>query len=1585
MLWASWLSNLRRRAFGTRTPREAARRERRRRPLGVERLESRVLPAVITVNSLADNTTAGDGLVTLREAIAAANTDGSTDQGETGSGSDQIVFAPDLNGTIALLLGQMDITQSLTLTGHGPANTIIDAQQNSRIFDVKYLCREVTIDNLTLQNGKTTARYQEGGAIRSEASRISITNSVLTGNSTVGEESVGGAISSRGVVTVLSSYFDGNVTEGRASNGGAICAAYWLVSVENSTFVNNSARIATGGAISALDVVIEGSVLTGNSAAGGGAVAASRRVTLHNSTISGNSALNGGGGAIGASESVTVMNSTLNGNSANGRSGYGGAIGSDGAVTLTNSTLSGNIATGRFAFGGAVHSYGFGIVTVTNSTLTGNVATGDYGSGGAIYAQDARIQNSIIAGNSANTTNPDFYGGGPVVITHSLIGNNTDTNLIATTSSTPDANGNFIGSGASPIDPLLGPLGWNGGTTQTHALLAGSLAIDHGDDRLAVAPANANQNENAPLTSDQRGAPFVRRVGTVDMGAYEAQPLFVVDQASDENDGDYSPGDLSLREAVGLANARVGADTITFAATLNGTPLLLDLGQITITDSVTLTGNGPENTIIDAQQRSRIFDVTGRNADVSINGVTLRNGRTVGDSEGGGAIRKGNSFGRTLTINDSLLQNNSTLGDSSGGGAIAWFGALSIRNSTLSGNCTRGSASYGGAVYAWDCVVAGNSNISGNSTSGYGSQGGAISASNEVRITGSTLDQNSTSGDGGAIFALSAIVVKNSQLTDNHADGDGGAIVSPDIAVLDSSLSENSAGARGGAIHSWDELTVTNSTISGNTAGEVGGGTYSMMTTNVTNSTIAANHADGFGGGITNMNRGLNIQNSIIAGNTNDGTNPFTGEPNFSRPDIYSYLMPTIRHSIIGTGIEIGLSPTDGEIPDANGNFIGSASSPLDPMLGPLQDNGGATFTHLPLRGSLAINGGSNELAVDPANGDAPLSTDQRGTGFDRIRHGIVDLGAVETDDEGPSNAAPTDILLSSASVPENSPNGTVVGELSALDPDAGDSLTFSLLDSADGRFGLSGSNLIVTDSSRLDFETNTSHSVTVRVTDSGGNDFQRVFIIEVTDVSETLDQINYRLLNAREVQVITFIGIVRAEYLFNVADVLELGWDAHNVIVEFPDTSDSVTFTDVGGADGRLKLENAGLPDLIVSLANAEWLEVAGRGGDDTFTARGLERTFTGRLAISGDDGNDTINARWQTVDQSLNGGHGDDRITGGSGNDVLTGGQGQDLLRGGSGTDTVTDGVTGRATLTSSRMTGNGSDSLSSIEHAELHGSPQADWIDASGFAGGSVVLIGWDGDDTLIGSRFDDVLFGADGTDQVIVTSATNLMLTDLNAIGADDDTLREIESAVLSITGTAGRIVDASAFSGQVTINGGRGADTILGSAGGGTLNGNAGHDSITGGSSADAISGGAGNDILLGAAGDDTLSGDDGHDILDGGDDDDVISGNRGRDLLIGGLGSDILNGNEDDDLLIAGQITAPITTLNTVRALWTTIAGYNTRKINVAAQLIAGTNVLDFGTPDNVRGHAGRDLFFAKRTDPNKDSLLDKAVDESVI
>ena len=107
--------------------------------------------------------------------------------------------------------------------------------------------------------------------------------------------------------------------------------------------------------------------------------------------------------------------------------------------------------------------------------------------------------------------------------------------------------------------------------------------------------------------------------------------------------------------------------------------------------------------------------------------------------------------------------------------------------------------------------------------------------------------------------------------------------------------------------------------------------------------------------------------------------------------------------------------------------------------------------------------------------------------------------------DVADANAAPTDITLSGSTVAEQAATGTVVGTVSGTDPDAGDTKTYSLTDTAGGRFAIDPTMGVITvaDGSALNYEANASHSITVRVTDAGGQSYDKTFTIGVTNVNE--------------------------------------------------------------------------------------------------------------------------------------------------------------------------------------------------------------------------------------------------------------------------------------------------------------------------------------------------------------------------------------------------------------------------------------------------------------------------------------------------
>jgi len=149
---------------------------------------------------------------------------------------------------------------------------------------------------------------------------------------------------------------------------------------------------------------------------------------------------------------------------------------------------------------------------------------------------------------------------------------------------------------------------------------------------------------------------------------------------------------------------------------------------------------------------------------------------------------------------------------------------------------------------------------------------------------------------------------------------------------------------------------------------------------------------------------------------------------------------------------------------------------------------------------SLAIDVGTSQFA--PAF-DFEGTARPSGSGFD--------LGADERGGGAPppplppppTNQAPTNVLLSNSAIKENSANGSVVGVLSAVDPDTGNTHAFALVDSAGGRFRIAGNQLVVNNSGLLNYEAATSHTVIVRATDGGGLSVQKSILVNVQNVNE--------------------------------------------------------------------------------------------------------------------------------------------------------------------------------------------------------------------------------------------------------------------------------------------------------------------------------------------------------------------------------------------------------------------------------------------------------------------------------------------------
>ncbi|MEP3232649.1 MAG: choice-of-anchor Q domain-containing protein, partial [Hyphomicrobiales bacterium] len=518
---------------------------------------------------------------------------------------------------------------------------------------------------------------------------------------------------------------------------------------------------------------------------------------------------------------------------------------------------------------------------------------------------------------------------------------------------------------------------------------------------------------------------------------------FIVTTNVDENDAGATQGasggtGLSLREALSLAQANGSgvADTITFDTSVftGGANSVIRLinGQLSLPGTVTIDGAGAtdvtitgdvngddtlvagtnitdinaSNTASQLDDNVRVFVSTYGSSTVTLNNLTITGGSAA--VNGGGIFATAD-----LSFTNTTVAGNRTTGDNNEGGGISGFNdsSITLLNSIVSGNLTSGENSDGGGIYNdGGTLTVTNSTISENFTSGYASFGGGIfNSAGTVTVTNSTISNNVTSGEnsgGGGIYkAGGTLTVTNSTIAGNSTFGensDGGGIFNSagTLTVVSSTISENRAvgnSSEGGGIYSNTSLTgqtttITNSTIFNNEAANRGGGIYNGDgLLQVFNSTIAGNNA-AVGGGIASFGDNLTetqLSSTIVAGNmaTTIGNDISTqGGSNTTNS------FTSLGNNLIGDG-QVG-AVTFFATMNMDGDIVGTTTAPIDPLLGPLADNGGPVQTLALQQGSQAIDAGNNDqmLATD-ANGnarsaDAPNVTN----GPD----GFTDIGAVE-------------------------------------------------------------------------------------------------------------------------------------------------------------------------------------------------------------------------------------------------------------------------------------------------------------------------------------------------------------------------------------------------------------------------------------------------------------------------------------------------------------------------------------------------------------------------------------------------------------
>jgi len=494
---------------------------------------------------------------------------------------------------------------------------------------------------------------------------------------------------------------------------------------------------------------------------------------------------------------------------------------------------------------------------------------------------------------------------------------------------------------------------------------------------------------------------------------------------------------ITLREALEAANSNAtvdgitgdtGADLIVFAPNLSGSIQLIH-GALQINETVTIKGAATSNTIIDAQKLSRVFEIADTAGNVTFERLDIINGQITTEGEHGGGINS-NSTGELQLIYCTVTQNTSA----GNGGGISSVGSVTLIKSTISDNSTVLPAE----IHPWEVVDGGNGHIyrlvmpsSYQDSFTWTEANAAASASIYQGVNGHLVTINSSDennflrekfadqlrhfilpGDGPSdskwawigLFAPTTtadfqwvtgepVSFTNWANTEPNFKGDpkwqhvhywtrddgwtwnneidGGYSVEEKHnrygyiveyeGPFDAALVTEQ---RGGGIYAAETVTLVNSTVSGNSAEGPGGGIFSEGDVELTNSTVIDNTSSSAGGGIS-AQIGLFVNNSIVAQNLD-----FSGNP-----DIKSGIgFVSIQSSLIGNNLGTSLIPAPVGTPDSNGNLIGSEVLQIDPLLGPLADNGGPTKTHAILTGSPALDSGNNLLTEPSGLKQWPIS-----------------------------------------------------------------------------------------------------------------------------------------------------------------------------------------------------------------------------------------------------------------------------------------------------------------------------------------------------------------------------------------------------------------------------------------------------------------------------------------------------------------------------------------------------------------------------------------------------------------------------------
>ncbi len=1041
----------------------AAPRKRTRRASALgETLEDRTVPAVFNPVIVPDTALLAGANFSLREAVIAANASNANDTINLKAGVYQLGGTEALNTRLedAALSGDLDLTDdfhTLTIVGKGAGISIIDADQIDRVFEI-FPNVTVVFRNLTIRDGRATdVSYLEedapefigsfdnsaaGGGVLINRANVTLDNVLVTSNfADAGDGDNGTHGDTNGNGEIGGFAFGGGIAANLADDvvSSTLTRKYTLTLKNNAAVRNNTANAGDGG--NGVDSTVEDSDF-GFGGEGGAAI---------------------GGGLAVVGGTLSITGGTILSNEANG--GFGGQAGIGGT---TDEGGLGDGADGGFALGGGLFAAGTN-VTISVATISNNEANAGTGA-------DGRDEFGIETSEGDPSTTVGFGGDGGAASGGGLFVTAGTLSLTNSNISGNSANGGIGGEGGSGDDTTTGGEGGDGGAAQGGGLFAGGAAVT------ISATTFANNLANGGLGGDggDQGSDTGGLGG--DGGGAQGGGLSV--------DG----GSLAISASQVRGNKANGGQG----------------GQGGDGSSSDSGGDGGEGG--DAQGGGIYADVTA---------PTITSSTIASNQANGGIGGRGGAGGDT---GDESLEggDGGFGGNGQGGGAYVADGTMALSFSTLSGNVAQGGRGGDGGnggtnTSDSDSLTGGAGGFGGDGQGGglYVATFATVVVSNSTLSTNQALGGNGgTGGNGG----LGAEGDSPSDLTGGTGglggDGQGGGAYvdtgSQTLTLMNSTVSGNVAqggnggdGGNGGFGSSEGDTTNGDGGDSGEGGQGQGGGLYSNHgSLNVYNSTVASNRAnasdggnggEGVGEGSDGLNRnggggegggvyvdGGNVTavSSIFADNVaevGEELDPFFD----SSPDIFGFFGEgdTFEHNLLednrGTNLVRTvetLADLDAIVADENGNIIGGFDTvggvTVDPILGPLQNNGGATWTHALVAGSPAIDRG-----INPNN----HANEQRGVGFARHSGAGVDIGAFEVQlDSGidvlpdpcadPDSATPNVLVITGRSVRDVVTVARSTDGLSLIVTLNGVAETINLADSGVGRilaFGLEGNDSI--------------------------------------------------------------------------------------------------------------------------------------------------------------------------------------------------------------------------------------------------------------------------------------------------------------------------------------------------------------------------------------------------------------------------------------------------------------------------------------------------------------------------------------------